>query len=123
MTGRANARAGTVVNNMLPVEKIGSITHSHVAEIQGTWVNQNWSFSDLIVGAVYIIFIDFVGFSNRDQSATIEGETLYANTALNVNTNRYSYTFRATKSSITVNTRWYHWSDSLHNDSTVSIFG
>lgn len=123
MTGKTNAHAGTVVNNMLPVEKIGSITHSHVGELQGQWVNQNWSFSDLIVGAVYIIFIDFIGSSNRDQSATIEGETLYANTALNVNASRYSYTFRATKSSITVNTRWYHHGQNWNNDSTVSIFG
>lgn len=123
MTGRTNARAGTVVNNMLPVVKIGSITHSRVAELQNQWIDQTWPFDGLTVGAVYIIFIDFVGASNMNQSATIEGETLYPNTELNVSASRYSYTFRATKSSITIKTRWYHHRENWNNDSTVSVFG
>lgn len=123
MTGKTNARAGTVINNMLPVKKIGSITHSRVAEHQGTWIDQNWSFDGLTIGAVYIIFIDFNDFLSTNQSATIEGETLYPNTAMNVSGSRYSYTFRATKTSITVNTRWYHHGVNCYCDSTVSVFG
>ena len=123
MTGRTNARAGTVINNMLPLKQVGSITHSRVAEHQGQWINQNWSFDGLTVGAVYIIVIDFVSVSNNNTSAAIEGETLYPNTALKARGENYSYTFRATKTSITVNTRWYHHGVNWYNDSTVSVFG